>query len=373
MLPERCTIRTSSAYAPAPTPSLSSHFSSNLVCCQQIRMLEGLGLAAISGVCNGLFSAPLKLIARWRWENIWLVFIIVACLLMPLTLNLLHGPAAVTQTLARSPRPALWSAGAFGFAWGFGAILFGLSVDRLGVSLANSLVIGLSSALGSVVPLLLTAGLHFNQKTTILLIGVATFLTGVAFCGAAGIRRNGTTSGATGTAPLSAYLFCIGSGVMSAIFNIGYSLALPIAEAGVDDGLSQFAATNVIWLLMLGAGSLPNIVYCSWLMQRNGTAKLFRSDGTRSNGWLLSSIMGLLWGGSIFLYGAATPRLGRLGPSIGWPLSLAVGLLVANLMGILLGEWRGQPARAVRAMRTGIVVLLAAIALCAWSASIGNA
>src|SRR2546429_3802603 len=37
-----------------------------------------------------------------------------------------------------------------------------------------------------------------------------------------------------------------------------------------------------------------------------------------------------------------SPKLGALGPSVGWPLSLAVGLLVANLMGVLLGEWRSE-------------------------------
>jgi L-rhamnose-H+ transport protein len=83
--------------------------------------------------------------------------------------------------------------------------------------------------------------------------------------------------------------------------------------------------------------------------------------------------MGLLWGASIFLYGAATPRLGRIGPSIGWPLSLAVALLVANLMGVWLGEWRAAPVRAVRLMRTGIGLLLAAIVLCALSSSLGGA
>ena len=53
---------------------------------------------------------------------------------------------------------------AFGFAWGFGAILFGLSVHTLGVSIANSLVIGLSSALGSVVPLMVLGKLRFVQN-----------------------------------------------------------------------------------------------------------------------------------------------------------------------------------------------------------------
>jgi L-rhamnose-H+ transport protein len=78
--------------------------------------------------------------------------------------------------------------------------------------------------------------------------------------------------------------------------------------------------------------------------------------------------MGLLWGGSIFLYGAATPRLGALGPSVGWPLSLAVGLIVANLMGVVLGEWRGAAPKAVKLMWAGLAILLSAIVLCGISA-----
>ena len=54
--------------------------------------------------------------------------------------------------------------------------------------------------------------------------------------------------------------FAIVSGVMSAIFNIGYTLALPIADTGVALGQSRFGATNCIWLLMLGAGSIPNLL-----------------------------------------------------------------------------------------------------------------
>jgi L-rhamnose-H+ transport protein len=78
--------------------------------------------------------------------------------------------------------------------------------------------------------------------------------------------------------------------------------------------------------------------------------------------------MGLLWGGSIFLYGAAVPKLGDIGPSIGWPLSLAAGLVVANGMGLLLGEWRNAAGDAVGRMRWGLVTLFGAIVLCAFSA-----
>jgi L-rhamnose-H+ transport protein len=329
---------------------------------------SGVAFAAFSGLCNGLFSAPMKLERRWKWENIWLVFIVVSCLVMPgvILLPAVHHLRAI---LAQAPSGALQAALLFGFLWGFGAICFGRSVDQLGVAVANTLVIGLSSALGSLVPLIIVGPLANNRSKFLLFGGVAAFILGVIFSGSAGRSRDRSEDSGSGTKrqpSFAGYLYAILSGVMSAIFNIGYTLALPIADTGVRLGNSSFAATNCIWLLMLGAGSIPNIAYCGWLMRRNATASLLFEAGSPAS-WGRSLLMGLLWGGSIFLYGAATPRLGSLGPSIGWPLSLAVGLLVANLMGLLLGEWRRAGARAIWQMRAGIVTLLVAIGLCAMS------
>jgi L-rhamnose-H+ transport protein len=274
---------------------------------------------------------------------------------------------------AAAPAGAVSSALLFGFAWGFGAILFGLSVNYLGVSLANSLVIGLTSALGSLVPLILHGQLQLNVRLIFLLLGIVTFLLGVTLCGMAGRRREGAADRAmTPGKRTRAYFFCIGSGIISAVFNIGYSLALPIADTGVRMGFPQFAATNTIWLLMLAAGSIPNVFFCLYLMNKNRSGPLMTGAGGW-RAWGLSILMGLLWGGSIFLYGAATPMLGDMGPSIGWPLSLAVGLLVANLMGVLLGEWRNANPNAVRLMRYGIVTIMVAILLCAASSKSGVA
>lgn len=323
----------------------------------------GLLYALLSGVANGLFTAPMKIIPGWKWENIWMVFILTACGAMPVAMvwATLPEPAAVWHA---APTGARAAALAFGFAWGFGAILFGMSVDRLGVSLANSLVIGLSSALGSLVPLLLRGQFSFEPRHTLLFGGVAVFVAGVWICGTAGRLRDATAPLKKGGT--AGYLFAIGSGVMSAVFNIGYSLAQPVADAAVGLGHSRFAAANFIWLLMLAPGAIPNVVFCGYLLRRNATGALF-SAGAPGRALGLSVLMGLLWGGSIYLYGAATPLLGDIGPSIGWPLSLAVGLLVANLMGALLGEWRGVPGALAR-MRLGIGVLLVAVILCALSA-----
>jgi L-rhamnose-H+ transport protein len=327
-------------------------------------IFTGIVLATLSGICNGLFTAPMKIERVWKWENIWFGFIVVACLLMPAVI-VFATVRNLGDVFAQAPLRAVSSAIGFGFAWGFGAICFGLSVDKLGVSVANSLVIGLSSALGSLVPIVLTGALTFSSQQTILFGGVLVFLIGVWLCGKAGRLRDGTQPAGVSIS-FKAYGFAIGAGVMSAVFNVGYALALPIADTGVRLGHSRFQATNCIWLLMLAAGAMPNLAYCSMLMLRNGTAKLL-STPPPGRSFAIVTTMGLLWGGSIFLYGAATPRLGSIGPSIGWPLSLAVGLLVANLMGLLLGEWRGVGSKAARTMNAGILTLLCAIVLCAAS------
>ncbi len=330
----------------------------------------GILLAALSGICNGLFTAPMKMIPRWKWENIWLVFIVTACLAVPFSVvSALGVDAAAVVRL--SPPAAIASALAFGFAWGFGSILFGLSVDRLGVSLSNTLVIGLSSALGALVPMILRGGLQLGAQQGVLMAGVACFLTGVGLCGVAGRRRDGDAGGAGAPRPasMSGYLFAVGAGVMSAVFNIGYTLATPIARTGEALGYSNFEATALIWLLMLGAGSLPNIAFCASLLAKNRSLGNFGHPAVLKP-WGLSVLMGVLWGGSIFLYGAATPMLGNLGPAIGWPLSLAVALLVANAMGLMLGEWKGAAAHAVGPMRWGVVVLIVAILLCAGSSQV---
>jgi L-rhamnose-H+ transport protein len=333
-------------------------------------LLTGVLLASLSGLCNGLFTAPMKIIPHWKWENIWLVFIVTSCLLMPAAVASMTIPE-VGRLLSEAPKPALAAALGFGFSWGFGAILFGLSVDRLGVSVANSLVIGLSSALGALVPLLLRDGFYPGPQQLLLFAGVAAFIGGVWMCARAGrLRDAASIPTPQQTAPWSGYLFAIGSGVMSAVFNIGYTLALPVADAGQRLGNSLFASTSSIWLLMLGAGSVPNICFCLWLLRRHGTFVQFGAGGPHRT-WGLAVLMGLLWGGSIFLYGAATPMLGQFGPSVGWPLSLAVALVVANVMGFLLGEWRTAGAAAHRRFRVAMGLLFLAIVLCAGSARMG--
>lgn len=333
-------------------------------------VLEGALLAILSGLMNGSFTLPMRFLGRWEWENVWSLFIFAACLLMPVIIVTAIAPQS-WAILARAPATAVWIAVLTGFAWGFGAVLFGQSVSAIGISLANTLVLAISSALGSLLPILLLAPRKLLQPAgERILEAIAVELAGIALCGWAGRSREQAAGvgaergGMVGHArPVGvALLMAAGSGILSAVFNIGFSLAQPISDYASAAGLSQFSSTNLIWLIMLGAGSLANLGFCFFLLAKNRSFKKFTQPGG-SRLFSLAALMALLWGGSIFVYGAATPRLGSLGTSIGWPLSLAVGLLLANVIGISLGEWKQAPARARTWMYSGIAVLLVAIVL----------
>lgn len=331
-------------------------------------LLWGSLLAILSGIMNGTFTLPMRFLGRWEWENVWSLFILVSCLVMPTVLITMIAPQS-WAVISHAPAQALGIALLAGFAWGFGAVMFGQSVSAIGISLANTFVLAVSSALGSLLPLLILASDKLFQHTgKMILAGVLIEIVGIALCGVAGREREkaigvGADRGdLVGRArPVGvALLLAVGSGVLSAVFNIGFALARPIAEYGQAAGLSEFASVNLIWWIMLAAGSLANLGFCIYLFAKNRSfTKFTQSGGSRL--YTLSLLMALLWGGSIFVYGAAAPRLGSLGPSIGWPLSLATGLFLANAIGIGVGEWRGVPARTRSWMYSGILVLLVAI------------
>ena len=77
--------------------------------------------------------------------------------------------------------------------------------------------------------------------------------------------------------------------------------------------------------------------------------------------------MGLLWAGSIFIYGMATANLGELGPSIGWASFNAIGILWANILGILTGEWKNVSKKGLSVMAIGLLVLLGGVFIVGWA------
>ncbi|MGH9655490.1 MAG: L-rhamnose/proton symporter RhaT [Bryobacteraceae bacterium] len=340
----------------------------------------GIIFALVSGIMNGTFTLPMRYLGRWSLENVWAVFILVSCIIMPVAIIAITVPG-FAKILATAPTDAVVIACITGFAWGFGAIMFGQGVSAVGISLGNTLVLAISASLGSFLPILLLAPERLGRaQGQAIIAGTLIGIAGIVCCGYAGFLKEKSQKDKADRVrgemvghrrPFGAGLaLCIGSGLLSAVFNIGYSSAQPVLQTAVHMGYSTFAGSNLVWFLMLISGAVANLCFCAYLFKKNGSFGNYAlSKATPLFG--LAIAMGLLWGGSIFVYGFAAPKLGEIGPAIGWPLSLIAGLLTANAWGAFAGEWKLTRLKERRWMAGGVLVLLLAIVTLGWSSALG--
>jgi len=86
----------------------------------------------------------------------------LALLLMPLIAALITVPQ-LSDVYAQAGTRSVALVAACGLGWGIAQVLFGLAVDSIGIALAFAIVLGLSAAIGSLIPFL---QLHSDKVLT---------------------------------------------------------------------------------------------------------------------------------------------------------------------------------------------------------------
>jgi L-rhamnose-H+ transport protein len=339
----------------------------------------GVLLALAAGVVNGSFAAPTKYATRWKWENIWAVWAVVALFFSPWALAFATVPNL----------PGFYhhvNSGffvllvAFGLGVGLAQVFFGLALAAVGLSIGFAVTIGLSTAIGSLVPLvLLGSRAVLAPKGLIIVAGVASVLLGTALCGLASNRKekerlssceSKTEPGATPKNFRTGLLLCILAGVLSPLVNLALAFGSPLLRQAAQAGVSPSNLANVIWPPLLTATLVPYLSYCVYLWRRNKSWSLFTLAGTRVY-WLFGVVMGLLWTGSLAVYGAASTRLAAMGPILGWPLFMSVIIITSNVWGFATGEWKGANRGAVKTMLVGILFLIVGFCTVALGSRLG--
>jgi L-rhamnose-H+ transport protein len=277
----------------------------------------------------------------------------------------------LTRVYAEIGLPTILIASALGIGWGVAQVMFGLAVDSIGIALAFSIVPGMSVALGSLIPLFyLHPEKMFSKSGLIVMLGVALAVLGVVVCAVAGGRKHAQqqASGAAGRSSFSrGLLIAICSGSGAAMVNFGLAFGNRLIKVAVAHGADSVWAPNVIWLPVMLAGSIPNILYCVHLIRRNRTAERFLEPG-RAASLLRTVAMALFWFGSTSLYGVASGMLGSWGTIVGWPVFMTVIVMTAGILGVVTGEWRNTGTQPLRIQFGGMAVLIAAIFVL-WNAS----
>jgi L-rhamnose-H+ transport protein len=324
----------------------------------------GIVLVMLAGLMAGNCMLPIKFNRRWKWENTWLVFSLVSLVVLPwaLALSLVNHlfQAYSSLTFSQFAVPVLFGAG-----WGVAQVLFGISIQRLGLGLAYAIVIGLGTLLGTLVPLFVQHRGQVSRNILIdILAGIAVMLIGITLSAWAGHKRE---HGSDGTAAIrasgqysAAVLLAFLCGILAPMLNYSFAFGQDIAHAAVRLGDPEVRAAYAVWPIGLAGGLVPNLGYSMYLLRKNRTGALFQSLNTDI---FWSVLMAVLWMGAFALYGMSAIYLGFFGTSVGWGLFQIFMIMTATFSGVVTGEWKGSPRVARVLLTLSLVCLISATAL----------
>ncbi len=202
-------------------------------------MISGISLVILAAVLQGIFLLPMSRTRQWAWEHVWLAFSLAGMLVCNWVLAFISLPSPAS-IYAAVPRQELAVLAGFGLAWGVGAVLFGLGMDILGLTLGYPLIMGLNASVGTFVPLLwLYGGSMFTGRRLFIADGTAIAIAGIVACSVAGAWRESATDRTrvdSRSRFLAGLIIAVVSGVLSCLPNIGLTFAAQTLRAARDLG-----------------------------------------------------------------------------------------------------------------------------------------
>lgn len=327
-----------------------------------------LALVLFASIFQGSFGLGMKFMAPLKWEAWWLVHATVAMVLFPLAWALLVVPDLFGIIFAAPPK-AIMIGMLFGFLWGIGGIMFGKSIPHIGISLTYGIVMGTCSAVGSLIPLLQIEDASSLPAFPYIIAGVVVMLIGVAITAYAGILKDKmNTDGKVARNLKLGLTIAIVSGVLSALLNVGFVNAQPVAEAAQESGVPIRNSSLAAWVVVLMGAYIMNAGYSLILLAKNKSWSSFKvPNSNKAYGWAI--LAGLLWFAALGVYGQGATLMGRMGPVIGWPILLGLSLIVSNVWAYMNKEWKNARVPFTWLL-FGLFILIIATLLLAYSNSL---
>ncbi|HLN73432.1 MAG TPA: L-rhamnose/proton symporter RhaT [Prolixibacteraceae bacterium] len=355
--------------------------------------LLGVIFHAIGGGASGSWYMPYNWVKKWRWEVYWISGGIFSWLIMPFLAVLLTIPHW-QEILQATQGRVLLNTYMMGLLWGIGGLTYGLAIRYLGMSLGNSVLLGITSVVGSLgLPVLrnvpgvaemIPAGLSFSDLFgstggQIVLLGIAILLIGIILSGRAGIKKDQDLGhikeGVNSEFSLSrGLIIAIVSGILSAFFSFGIDAGKEMAVAArtlaVDQnypfvtqagsGFKYLFENNIIFFVILWGGLTTNLIGTTVMIFKNKTAGDFVDKKTPLlANYLFCALAGTTWFLQFFFYGMGETKIGNGASS--WTLHMATIILTANLWGFYRKEWKGVSKKTHQMILLGIGAILLSV------------
>ena len=328
---------------------------------------------------------PYKKVKGWSWESFWIIGGFFSWLIVPPIAAWLTLPG-FSEIIASAPGETIGTTFLMGLLWGIGGLMYGLGVRYLGMSLGNSVILGFCSVFGALIPsvyynLVPTQGkisfldmLH-GRGGQMVLLGVVVCVIGISICGRAGMMKEKELSPKEKSESIKEFKLFKGliiatvSGILSAFFNFGIEAGKPMAGEALRLGLNPLFQNNVIFVVILWGGLTTNFIWCMILNIRNRTFGDYVNNKTPLiKNYFFCALAGTLWFLQFFFYGMGASKLGNGASS--WILHMSFIILVANMWGIILKEWKGVSKKTITTIAIGIALIITSVIIVGYGNSI---
>ena len=358
-----------------------------------MNVILGILFHSLGGGASGSWYMPYNWVKQWRWEIYWITGGIFSWLIMPFLAVILTIPDW-QGILQASSGSVIRNTYIMGLLWGVGGLTYGLAIRYLGMSLGNSVLLGITSVVGSLgLPVLrnipgiagiIPDGLSFTDLFSstggrIVILGIVILLAGIILSGRAGIKKDSDLGhkkeGVNSEFNLSkGLLIAIISGVLSAFFSFGIdagkemgsiarSLAVEQNYAFLTEEGGNFKylfENNIIFFVILWGGLTTNVIWTTALILKNKTGGDFVDKKTPLvSNYLFCALAGTTWFLQFFFYGMGETKIGNGASS--WTLHMATIILTANLWGFYRKEWKGVSKKTNNTILLGIGAILLSV------------
>ena len=251
----------------------------------------------------------MRFVKGWEWENSWTLYSIFGQIIFPWIIvmsavpdvfGVKNGTDHVESIYAEVPTMDLVKVCLFGAGWGIGGVLFGLGCQAVGDSLGFSIILGLTSALGTAIPLLVLTPEEAGEKEGIFTwIGLAIVILGLAVLAKAGGRKEKEQTAGKGentyentpllindeegrpvpekasTSFALGLVICLVSGIFSPMLSLAFNFGGGIVNASKDHGASDIVSSLSVWPPAVNCGCIVNLVFCFYKLTVNKSWGLF--------------------------------------------------------------------------------------------------
>jgi L-rhamnose-H+ transport protein len=135
-----------------------------------------------------------------------------------------------------------------------------------------------------------------------------------------------------------------------------------MAQVAVTLGHNPLFQNNVTYVVLLWGGLTTNFIWCMILNSRNRTFSDYGDAKTPLlTNYVFSALAGTTWFLQFFFYGMGESKLGNGASS--WILHMAFIILVSNMWGAVLKEWKGVSPKTRFTIILGILTILTSVIL----------